>query len=80
MAWEGLSDSQICHELLDPARNGGRSVAALAEHFAQEPLVLWAWEPGVDHDGRPRQPPPLTHAELNRIVAQWIATGAQCPE
>jgi mono/diheme cytochrome c family protein len=79
MAWEGLSDREICRELLDPTRNGQRNAAALADHFAHEALVAWAWSPGTDHNGRARATPPMTHDEFNRMVERWLATGAACP-
>ena len=80
MAWEGLSDGQICRKLLDPASNGQRNAAALTDHIAHDGLVSWAWAPGTDHNGRPRTPPPLTHEELNRTFERWIISGAACPE
>jgi mono/diheme cytochrome c family protein len=80
MAWEGLSVAQICRELVDRTRNGGRDAAALADHFAHETLVNWAWSPGVDHNGRPRTPPPLSHDEFNRLVEGWLAAGMACPQ
>jgi mono/diheme cytochrome c family protein len=80
MAWEGLSDGQICRALLDPTRNGQRNAAALVDHFAHESLVSWAWAPGTDHNGRPRTTPPLAHDEFNRTVERWLATGAACPQ
>lgn len=79
-AWEGLSDGEICRELLDRTRNGGRSAAALIDHFAHDGLVNWAWAPGTDHNGRARNTPPLTHEEFNRTVKNWFASGASCPE
>jgi hypothetical protein len=35
MAWEGKSVSQICQQIKDPNRNGGRTLALLHEHLAQ---------------------------------------------
>ncbi len=80
MAWEGLSDGEICRAILDPTRNGQRNAAALADHLTHDALVNWAWAPGTDHNGRPRTPPPITHEELNRTVERWFATGASCPQ
>jgi hypothetical protein len=80
MAWEGLSAGEICRAVLDPARNGGRDHAALADHFAHESLVSWAWAPGSDHNGRARTLPPMAHDEFNRTVERWLATGAACPD
>ena len=33
MAWEGKSLAEICEQIKDPARNGGKSMAALVEHI-----------------------------------------------
>jgi hypothetical protein len=40
MAWEGKSMSEICQQLKDPQRNGGRSLALLHDHLAT--TILWA--------------------------------------
>jgi hypothetical protein len=73
-AWEGKSLSQICQQLKDPARNGGRTLALLQEHFAKDDLVAWGWAPG---EGRVASPG--TQAQLGELVQAWIDTGAQCP-
>ncbi len=49
MAWQGLSRVEIARSMLDPARNGGRSLEALVRHLTEHELVLWAWEPGIGH-------------------------------
>jgi hypothetical protein len=41
MAWEGRSVSDICHQMKDPTRNGGRSLALLHDHIATDDLVGW---------------------------------------
>jgi hypothetical protein len=52
MAWQGKSLGAICAQIKDPARNGGKSLAELHHHMAEDHLVGWAWNPG---DGpRPR--------------------------
>ena len=73
MGWEGLSDGELCRALADPARNGGRSVAAIEKHMTSDALVQWAWNPG------PRSVPPLSQADFHQAVRQWAATGAACP-
>src|SRR5262249_44830276 len=59
MGWEGLSRSQLCAAIQDPAKNGGRRGAQVIEHMKTDPLVLWAWQPGAD-----RTSPALSHAEF----------------
>lgn len=74
MAWQGLSLREICEQIKDPARNGGRSLAAIHEHLAMDSLVGWAWQPG---DGR--EPAPGTQREFGELISAWLETGAVCP-
>jgi hypothetical protein len=74
MAWQGKTPAEICRQIKDPARNGGRSLALLQEHMATDDLVGWAWHPGAG-----RRPAPGTQAEFGAVIAAWIDTGAQCP-
>jgi hypothetical protein len=74
MAWQGKSLGEICEQIKDPKRNGGRSLADIHRHMATDPLVGWAWRPGEGRD-----PVPGTQAELGELIGAWIATGAQCP-
>jgi len=45
MAWEGESMSEVCRQIKDPQRNGGRSLELLHEHLAKDDLVAWGWNP-----------------------------------
>jgi hypothetical protein len=74
MAWEGKSVGEICRQLKDPMRNGGRSLALLQEHIAKDDLVAWAWSPGAG-----RTPAPGTQAQVGVLVQAWIEAGAECP-
>ncbi|MDF2810126.1 MAG: Isoquinoline 1-oxidoreductase subunit [Microvirga sp.] len=74
MAWEGKTISQICAQIKDPKRNGGRSLADLIEHIGSDTLVGWAWAPGFG-----RQPAPGTQKEAGALVEAWVKTGAACP-
>jgi hypothetical protein len=74
LSFEQRSPHELCVELKDPQKNGGKSLADLHEHFAKDPLVLWAWDPGPG-----RTAPPLSHADLLKQVDAWIAAGAPCP-
>lgn len=78
MAWEGLSAGQLCRALSDPAR-GGMSPAAFVDHF-NTGLVRWAWAPGTDIHGRPRNLPPISHEEFVAVTKRWVASGAECPQ
>ena len=74
MSWQGKTPAEICRQIKDPARNGGRSLALLQEHLAKDDLVGWAWHPGAG-----RRPAPGTQQEFGAIVAAWIESGAECP-
>jgi hypothetical protein len=45
MAWEGKSPGEICTQLKDRNRNGGRDLALLHEHLAKDDLIAWGWNP-----------------------------------
>ena len=74
MAWQDKSVAQICAQIKDPARNGGRTLAQIHEHIATDTLVGWAWAPGFG-----RAPAPGTQAQAGALVEAWIKTGAACP-
>ena len=74
MGWEGKTLAEICAQLKDPARNGGRTPEALIEHIGTDHLVGWAWAPGGN-----RKPAPGTQKEAGALVEAWVQTGAVCP-
>jgi hypothetical protein len=74
MAWQGRSLAQICEQIKDPARNGGKDMAALLHHMSEDGLVGWAWSPGAG-----RTPAPGTQAAFGELIRAWAETGAHCP-
>jgi len=80
MAWEGLSRVEIARSILDPKINGGRSLKETVKHLTEHELVLWAWEPGVNYDGVPREKPPVSKEDYIAAVKEWAAAGAHIPE
>jgi hypothetical protein len=74
MAWQGRTLSEICAQIKDPARNGGRSVEDLVHHIGEDTLVGWAWVPGYG-----RQPAPGTQKQAGALVEAWMKSGAECP-
>jgi hypothetical protein len=74
MAWQNKSLGQICAQIKDPKRNGGKKLSAIQEHMAHDSLVGWAWRPGGN-----REPAPGTQAQLGALIAAWIESGAACP-
>lgn len=74
MAWEGKTLGEICGQIKDPARNGGRSLQDLVHHIGTDTLVGWAWAPGFG-----RQPVPGTQRDAGALAEAWVKTGAVCP-
>ncbi len=79
MAWEGLTRVEIARSMLDPTKNGGRSLEDIVHHLTEHALVLWAWEPGVDAAGNPREKPPVSKEEYIEAVLAWADAGAHIP-
>ena len=75
MAWVGKSARQICEQLKDPKRNGGKTLGQIVEHSGHDELVAWGWAPGHD-----REPAPGTQQQFGEVMASWVETGAECPE
>lgn len=74
MAWVGKSLGDICRQIQDPARNGGKNLTQIVEHMAHDDLVGWGWNPGEG-----REPVPGTQAEFGALIQAWVDTGAACP-
>jgi mono/diheme cytochrome c family protein len=75
-----LSSAAVCRSLTDRAKNDGLDGPALLKHHQEEPLVLWAWNPGRRPDGSPRTVPPLSHAEFVAATSTWVSAGTPCPQ
>ena len=74
MAWQTKTLGQICEQVKDPKRNGGKTLAQIEEHMAHDSLVGWGWMPGAN-----REPAPGTQAQFGALISAWIASGAACP-
>jgi hypothetical protein len=74
MGWQGKTVGEICTQIKDPARNGGRSLQQILVHLGQDSLVGWAWAPGFG-----RQPALGTQKQLAALIEAWLDTGAVCP-
>jgi len=79
MGWQNLSRRQIMERMLDPNLNGGKDHEALVKHMTEDPLVLWAWNPGVNINGEMREVPPLSEEEFKSVVLAWFENGAVIP-
>ena len=74
MEWFGQASATVCERLKDPATNGGRSLAEVADHVNDDHLVHWGWEPGPG-----RAPAPYSRKEMVAFIEAWAAAGAPCP-
>jgi len=74
MVWLGRTPSEICAQLKDATRNGGRTLAQVQAHVATDLLIAWGWAPGAD-----RKPAPGTQQLAGALLQAWIDTGAECP-
>jgi hypothetical protein len=75
LVFTGRGPGELCRQLRDPAHNGGRTPEQVYEHMAQDPLVLWGWDPGEG-----RTPVTVPHDELLRALRAWIDGGCACPD
>jgi hypothetical protein len=85
MKWQDLNDrilssAEVCRALTDRSKNNNRDAAALLKHHEEEPLVLWAFQPGRRIDGSMRTLPPLTHEEFVEATRKWVEAGTPCPQ
>ena len=74
MAWQGRTLGQICAQIKDKQRNGGKDLAALVKHMAEDDLVGWGWHPGAG-----RTPAPGTQKAFGELIKAWAEAGAGCP-
>ena len=74
MAWEGRSLRQICQQVKDPKRNGGKTMKQIVDHMAHDDLVGWGWNPGPG-----RTPAPGTQQQFGALIQAWVDAGANCP-
>jgi len=75
-----LSSAQVCQSLTDRAKNHNLDGAGILKHHEEEPLVLWAFQPGRRRDGSARSLPPLTHEEFVAATRTWVEAGTPCPK
>lgn len=75
MAWADKTLGEICEQIKDPKRNGGKTMEQLVHHMAEDSLVGWGWNPGAG-----REPAPGTQGEFGALVAAWAESGAACPQ
>ena len=75
-----LSSTAVCQSLTDRSKNGSLDGPGILRHHEQEPLVLWAFQPGHHRDGTARSLPPLTHEQFVAATRTWVDAGMPCPQ
>ncbi len=73
LVFVGVEPRALCEQVKDPARNGGKDMAALRVHL-EDPLVTWGWSPGFG-----RAPVSTPYATFIAAWETWAAAGAPCP-
>ncbi|MDW4500251.1 hypothetical protein R5H30_19850 [Sulfitobacter sp. D35] len=77
--WTDRSSAEICAQMRDPARNGGRDAAGLVEHILHDAeligFITWSFDPGAGRDPAPGS----LRAHLEDM-AVWTTAGMPCPE
>lgn len=74
MVWFGKSSAQICAQIKDPDRNGGKTLEQVAEHLRNDHLVHSGWHPVPGRDAAP-----FSAEETADYFSAWIDAGAPCP-
>lgn len=76
-AWIGKTSAEICAQLRDPDRNGGRNGPGLIKHITHDAevggFIAWGFAPGAGRD-----PAPYTlQAHLDDTI-DWVEAGMPC--
>jgi hypothetical protein len=74
MAWEGKSLTAICEQIKDRERNGGKTLAELGAHMANDTLVAYGWSPPAH-----LEPAPGNQQQFGQLFHAWLEAGAHCP-
>ena len=72
MVFENRTPKQLCEQLKDPEKNGGRGFIDTTAHIANDHLLMTSWHSG-------RTPPPISHPELVKRFETWGKAGGPCP-
>lgn len=76
--WTDRTSAEICAQMRDPDRNGGRDAAGLIEHIVHDAELLgfitWSFDPGAG-----RNPAPGSLQAHLEDMAIWTAAGMPCP-
>ncbi|HVW13442.1 MAG TPA: hypothetical protein VHB54_06470 [Mucilaginibacter sp.] len=73
MVFQGRTPHQLAKQIIDPDRNGHKSMDQLIAH-ASDTLVTGAWHPG---EGRTL--PPMSYKAFKKAWITWLTKGAYAP-
>lgn len=71
--WFGKTSAEICEQLRDPDRNGGRDYLEIAGHLDHDLILHWAWNPGGGREAAPYS----LQEHVNDVLA-WGVAGYPC--
>ena len=71
--WFDKSSVEVCNQLRDPDRNGGRGYLDIASHLDHDVILHWAWNPGAG-----REPAPYSLQDHVNDVLAWGVGGMPC--
>jgi mono/diheme cytochrome c family protein len=85
MRWQDINDrplssAAVCRQVTDRSRNHNLDGPGLLKHHEEEPLVKWAWDPGLRPDGTKRTLPPMSHEAFVAATRRWVEAGTPCPK
>ncbi|MEM0949930.1 MAG: hypothetical protein AAGK37_21220 [Pseudomonadota bacterium] len=76
--WIDKTSVEICTQMRNPERNGGRDAAGLVEHILHDAalfgFIAWSFDPGPGREAAPGS----LQAHLEDMVI-WTAAGMPCP-
>lgn len=77
--WFGKTSAEICQQMRDPARNGGRDGPGLVEHILHDVhlngFIKWGFNPGGGRDSAPG-----TLQQHVDDTVEWTTAGMPCPK
>lgn len=74
MVFVDVTPAQLCATIKDRRATGGKDLAAMLKHNAEDKLVGWGWDPGQG-----RAPVPIPRAQFVAAFKTWMDLGAPCP-
>jgi hypothetical protein len=73
MVFAGVSSHDLCEQIKDTKRNGGKDGPALLHHMSEDAITLWGWHPGYG-----RKPVQVSHEDFVRAFKTWQDAGSPC--